>query len=162
MDSLWEAYVTWQEHTVKCTVQVSTHNTAQSFNKSRPVWLNGWVFVYELSGCRFKSSCCHELLFWENNSCFFGITILVLWLWGQKGTKMVPKWGLSGTIKSQTMKLSRFFAWSYCSTKTKNKHGWFFCGIGFALNFMGQNGPKIIFLSYYQKWWHGTFLYVCI
>ena len=24
-----------------------------------PVWLNLWVFVYELSGCRFESSCSH-------------------------------------------------------------------------------------------------------
>ena len=24
-----------------------------------PVWLNGWVFVYKLSGCGFKSCCCH-------------------------------------------------------------------------------------------------------
>ena len=24
-----------------------------------PVWLNGWVFVYELSSCGFKSSCSH-------------------------------------------------------------------------------------------------------
>ena len=31
--SLWNAYVTWQEHTVKCTVQVSTQNTAQSFGR---------------------------------------------------------------------------------------------------------------------------------
>ena len=23
------------------------------------VWLNGWVFVYEVSGCGFESSCCH-------------------------------------------------------------------------------------------------------
>ena len=23
----------------------------------RPVWLNGWVFVYKLSGCGFESSC---------------------------------------------------------------------------------------------------------
>ena len=23
------------------------------------VWRNGWVFVYELSGCRFESSCCY-------------------------------------------------------------------------------------------------------
>ena len=23
------------------------------------VWLNGWVFVYELSGCGFESRCCH-------------------------------------------------------------------------------------------------------
>ena len=26
-----------------------------------PVWLNGWVFVYELSGCGFESSCSHSL-----------------------------------------------------------------------------------------------------
>ena len=24
-----------------------------------PVWLNGWVFIYELSGCGFESSCSH-------------------------------------------------------------------------------------------------------
>ena len=24
-----------------------------------PVWLNGWVFIYKLSGCGFKSCCCH-------------------------------------------------------------------------------------------------------
>ena len=24
-----------------------------------PAWLNGWVFVYELSGCGFESSCSH-------------------------------------------------------------------------------------------------------
>ena len=24
-----------------------------------PVWLNGWVFVYELSGCGFECRCCH-------------------------------------------------------------------------------------------------------
>ena len=29
-----------------------------------PVWLNGWVFVYELSGCGFESSCSH-LVSWH-------------------------------------------------------------------------------------------------
>ena len=24
------------------------------------VWLNGWVFIYELSGCRYDSRCCHN------------------------------------------------------------------------------------------------------
>ena len=33
VDSLWNAYVTWQECTVKCTVHISTHNTAQSFDQ---------------------------------------------------------------------------------------------------------------------------------
>ena len=28
-----------------------------------PVWLNGWVFVYELSGCGFESSCSQIRLF---------------------------------------------------------------------------------------------------
>ena len=26
-----------------------------------PVWLNGWVFLYELSGCEFASHCSHLL-----------------------------------------------------------------------------------------------------
>ena len=30
-DSLWNAYLTWQEHTIKCTVQINTKKTAQSF-----------------------------------------------------------------------------------------------------------------------------------
>ena len=34
----------------------------------RPVWLNGWVFVYELSGCGFESSC-SRLNFWFR-ACF--------------------------------------------------------------------------------------------
>ena len=25
----------------------------------QPVWVNGWVFVYELGGCGFESSCSH-------------------------------------------------------------------------------------------------------
>ena len=28
-----------------------------------PVWQNGWVFVYELSGCGFQSSCSHLNIF---------------------------------------------------------------------------------------------------
>ena len=27
--------------------------------KTRPVWLNGLVFIYELSGCELKSFCSH-------------------------------------------------------------------------------------------------------
>ena len=33
VDSLWNTYMTWQEHTAKCTVQISTQNTAQSFGQ---------------------------------------------------------------------------------------------------------------------------------
>ena len=33
VDSLWNVYLAWQEHTVKCTVHISTHNIAQSFGQ---------------------------------------------------------------------------------------------------------------------------------
>ena len=29
------------------------------WNKNRPLWLNGWVIVYEISGCGFEPSCSH-------------------------------------------------------------------------------------------------------
>ena len=32
------------------------------------VWLNGWVFVYELSGCGFESRCCQ--LYFRYGACF--------------------------------------------------------------------------------------------
>ena len=35
---------------------------------TQPVWLNGWVFVYDLSGCGFESSCSHLNLRFRN--CF--------------------------------------------------------------------------------------------
>ena len=53
MDSLWNAYVTWQEDKVKCTVQISTYNTQLTS------WLSDWVFVCKLSDCEFESSCSH-------------------------------------------------------------------------------------------------------
>ena len=49
-------YVTWQEHTRKCTVQITTQNTARFIWSVAP---NGWVFVYELTGSWFESSCSH-------------------------------------------------------------------------------------------------------
>ena len=56
MGSVWKAYLTWQEHAVKCPVEISTKNTAWS---NWPVWSNVWVFLYELSGSGFGSSCSH-------------------------------------------------------------------------------------------------------
>ena len=53
--------------TLKCV-----HDTIRTYNQMHrtdkysqhssiiwPVWLNGWVFVYELNGCGFESSCSH-------------------------------------------------------------------------------------------------------
>ena len=36
-----------------------TNKYSQHSSITWPLWLNGWVFVYELSGCGFKSSCSH-------------------------------------------------------------------------------------------------------
>ena len=44
-----------------------------------PVWLNGWVFVYELSACGFESSCSHLIVLLFLRFCFcFQILILKL------------------------------------------------------------------------------------
>ena len=40
-------------HTVKCTLHLSSSSIIW------PVWVNDWVFVYELSGCGVESCCCH-------------------------------------------------------------------------------------------------------
>ena len=64
MDSLWNTYVSWQGHTVKCTGQISTEKEHSSI--ICPVWRSSRVFVYELSGSGFEFSCSHlntKLLF---------------------------------------------------------------------------------------------------
>ena len=36
-----------------------TFNHLAKLTKRLPVWLNIWLFVYELSSCGFESRCCH-------------------------------------------------------------------------------------------------------
>ena len=38
---------------------LNSETNTQSFSKTSQVWLNRWVFVYELSGCGFESRCSH-------------------------------------------------------------------------------------------------------
>ena len=45
-----------------------THKDLQHSSIIWPVWLNGWVFFYVLSGCGFESSCSHLNLRFRN--CF--------------------------------------------------------------------------------------------
>ena len=40
-------------------MQFHAKNLTHFTNLNSPVWLNVWVFVYELSGCGFESSCSH-------------------------------------------------------------------------------------------------------
>ena len=39
------------------------------------VWPSGWVFVYELSGCEFESSCSHSIKFYV---CYVDDTLLLV------------------------------------------------------------------------------------
>ena len=48
----------------------------------RPVWINGWVFVYELNGCGFKSRYCH----------------ILVGLYGFIGNKVLLRWRKDNTI----------------------------------------------------------------
>ena len=41
--------------------EIRTHKH-QFINKHSAILLNGWVFIYKLSGCGFKSHCCHLTL----------------------------------------------------------------------------------------------------
>ena len=43
---------------LSCLAQVSEWIYTQKF-AWMSVWLNGWVFIYELSGCGLESCCCH-------------------------------------------------------------------------------------------------------
>ena len=57
-----------------------------------PVWLNGWVFLYELSGCGFESSCsrlklCLDSCFWHSLDSF-------------KISLMINRWGLQKKFNS--------------------------------------------------------------
>ena len=51
----------------------------------RPVWLNGQVFVYKISGCWFETLCCH--IERSVSTCFFNIAIFPIsfsnakWIW---------------------------------------------------------------------------------
>ena len=38
---------------------MNTQPFSQTGQMIEPVWLNGWVFVYEISGCGFESHCSH-------------------------------------------------------------------------------------------------------
>ena len=51
----------------------STDKYSQHSSIIWPVWLNGWVFVYELSGCGFESRCSHLKLQALNTELFWRI-----------------------------------------------------------------------------------------
>ena len=57
-----------RDMTITCSQMHGTDNYSQHSSNILPVWLNGWVFVYKLSGCGFESSCCH--LNFRYEACF--------------------------------------------------------------------------------------------
>ena len=48
---------TWHDKNIKSNYRTDKYSQQSSI--IWPVWLNGWVFVDELSGCGFESSCSH-------------------------------------------------------------------------------------------------------
>ena len=55
------AIISWQH-------QDSNPQLLSLLMNTHHVWLNGWVFVYKLSGCGFKSCCCY--LNFRYRACF--------------------------------------------------------------------------------------------
>ena len=47
------------EPTTKCSQMYCTYKYSQHSSVIWLVWLNGWVFIYKLSGCGFESCCSH-------------------------------------------------------------------------------------------------------
>ena len=51
-----------KKHAANCTIEINTHLIIWL------IWLNGWVFVYELSDCGFHSRCSHWTVLYR--ACF--------------------------------------------------------------------------------------------
>ena len=49
---------TWHDKNIQSNAPYSKYSQQSSINLS--VWLNGWIFVLELSGCGFESGCDHS------------------------------------------------------------------------------------------------------
>ena len=49
----------WHDNNIKSNALYHTDKNSQYSTITWSVWLNGWVFIYELSGCDFESPCCH-------------------------------------------------------------------------------------------------------
>ena len=63
--SLWNRYV-WHDKTYSQIHRTDKYSQHSSIIWS--VWLNGWVFVYKLSGCGFEPCCSH--LNFSYGTCF--------------------------------------------------------------------------------------------
>ena len=73
-----------------------------------PVWLNGWVFVYKLSGCEFKSHCSHLIII--TVSCFSKHSIVYVWQSSEyaSGSKYLRVLSMSLVLN-----VSEFWIWIY-------------------------------------------------
>ena len=61
LTKLWFStdYQCWSNIGSSTLHRLATFFQRLSDSNDWPVWLNGWVFVYELSDCGFESLCCH-------------------------------------------------------------------------------------------------------
>ena len=70
-----------------------------------PAWLNGWVFVYELSGCGFESSCNNPKICIENKknlSCKLLVLIKINYVFPKTYLRIISTEIIYSFIKSLT------------------------------------------------------------
>ena len=67
-DRVWIPSETLPDTIIRYSQMQGTDTYSQHSSIIWPVWLNGWEFVYELSGCGFQSCCSH--LNFRYGACF--------------------------------------------------------------------------------------------
>ena len=56
---VWISSETIRNMTRRYSQMQHTDKWSQHSSITKPIWLNGWVLIYELSGCGFELSCSH-------------------------------------------------------------------------------------------------------
>ena len=84
-----------------------------------PVWLNGWVSVYELNGCQFESRSCHLNILAHKLLQNTTNTVVFKGNWGEELTTLIWKNLVIRTIQleSREMHLSLLEIWKKNTTK---------------------------------------------
>ena len=122
-----------------------------------PVWLNGWLFVYELSGYGFESRCCHTFI----NT--YHIMVFTIKEFLRAATETYPDWDWKlRPLNSIQMLMSWTCTDSYLSAATSiaNLFQCFFISfIAFAGDHIDHNWNLMQKIYLKQK---ALYKYICI
>ena len=103
---VWIHSETWTLHDNNMSQMHRTDKYSQQSSIIWPVWLNGWVSVYELSGCGSESSCSH--LHFRFRTCF------EQWVPWHSGNYRVLIHSETCTSYDKNIKFGFYFAFSNC------------------------------------------------